>query len=81
MNYFVTKQATQQIKDWLKQNDRRYENRLISDANLNCWCSIAEDQMPCEVAVLEIPARFSVTGAPITLNLTAEAFELYPEAA
>ena len=75
MNYFVTKETAQQIREWLKQNDRRYENRLISDMILNCWCSIAEDQMPCEVAVIEIPSMFSVTGNPITLNLSSEAFE------
>lgn len=81
MTYIVTKEARQQIANWLKKNDKRYSTRMLSDLHLNCWCSIAEDQMPTEVAVLEISASFSVTGSPITLNLTNEAFELYPEAA
>ena len=59
------------IAEWLQAHCRLWQGETIPSAILDAWMTEAEQGQ----FILEIPARHSVTGVPVTLNLQAYAVD------
>lgn len=55
-----------ELREWLNNWCRMYFGRPVTDDQLLAWISEAEESPD---GLVEIPARHSVTGTPITFQL------------
>lgn len=57
--------AARALEAWILENDLRNQRGPLGDAIMSAWLENADSGQ----GIVEIPARWSVTGAPVTFNV------------